>query len=216
LTGRLRELVASYCETTGGCHGPDHAERVHAIAIRIGLELGAEMRILSAAALLHDIGRREESESRGTICHAARGAELAGPILADLGFDSEEIAAIRHCIASHRYRAENPPKSLEAKILFDADKLDSLGAIGIGRAFLFAGQVGARLHNSESALIGSTPYTIEDTAYREFRFKLRKLRERMLTPLGRQMADERHRFMEDFFSRLNQEVGEGERDAQES
>jgi len=106
--------------------------------------------------------------------------------------------------------------SLEARILFDADKIDSLGAIGIGRAFLFAGQVGARLHNSDSALTGSSPYTIEDTAYREFRFKLRKLRERMLTPLGRRLADERHRFMEEFFSRLNLEIGEGEQDVQES
>ncbi len=216
MTGRLRELAASYCETAGGCHGPDHTERVHATAIRIGLELGAELRILSAAALLHDIGRREESKSRGRICHAALGAKLAEPILIDLGFTVEEIAAVQHCIASHRFRADNPPESLEARILFDADKLDSLGAIGIGRAFLFAGQVGARLHNTEAALMGSNAYTIEDTAYREFRFKLRKLRERMLTPLGRRLAEERHRFMEEFFRRLNQEIGEGERDAQES
>jgi uncharacterized protein len=216
LTNRLRELAASYCEEEGGCHGPDHAERVHANALLIGREMQADLRILSAAALLHDIGRREESASRGLICHAVRGAELAQPILAGLGFSVGDIAAIRHCIASHRFRAGNPPESLEARILFDADKLDSLGAIGIGRAFLFAGQVGARLHNTDEALVGSKAYGIEDTAYREFRFKLGKLRERMLTPIGRRMAEARHRYMEDFFSRLNLEIGEGERDVQES
>jgi uncharacterized protein len=216
LTARLRAIAAAHCAEEGSCHGSDHADRVHATALLIGREMRANLRIISAAALLHDIGRREESLSRGGICHAALGAELAEPILAELAFTGEEIEAIRHCISTHRFRADNPPESLEARILFDADKLDSLGAIGIGRAFLFAGQVGARLHNTEAALAGSSAYTIEDTAYREFRFKLRKLRERMLTPLGRQLADERHRFMEEFFKRLNQEIGEGERDVQES
>jgi len=75
LTDRLREIAASHCEAEGGCHGADHADRVHATALLIGREMGADLRIISAAALLHDIGRREESESRGRICHAARGAE---------------------------------------------------------------------------------------------------------------------------------------------
>jgi uncharacterized protein len=216
LTARLREIAASYCEEEGGCHGPDHADRVHAVALSIGREMAANLRIISAAALLHDIGRREESRNRGRICHAALGAELAESILAALGFSEEERSAIRHCIASHRFRAGNLPQTLEARILFDADKLDSLGAIGIGRAFLFAGQVGARLHNNEAALAGSAAYSIEDTAYREFRFKLGKLRERMLTPIGRRLAEERHRFMEEFFTRLNMEIGEGELDVQES
>jgi len=216
LTAKLRAFAVGCCPEEGGCHGPDHAERVHATALALGKELGGDLEILSAAALLHDIGRGEESKSRGQLCHAALGAELAGPLLIELGFAPGMVAAICHCIATHRYRDEKQPESLEAQILFDADKLDSLGAIGIGRAFLFAGQVGARLHNDERALADSLAYSLEDTAYREFKIKLCRLPERMLTTIGRRLATERQQFMQDFFSRLDAEILGGINDVQES
>jgi len=216
LTGKLRAFATVYCHEEGGCHGPDHAERVHATALAMGRELGADLEIISAAALLHDIGRAEESRSRGQLCHAALGAKMAAAILAELDFAAEASAAICHCIATHRYRDENCPESLEAKILFDADKLDSLGAIGIGRAFLFAGQVGARLHNDERALADSLAYSLEDTAYREFKVKLCLLPERMLTPIGQLLAGERQQFMQDFFSRLDAEIWGGIRHVKNS
>ena len=201
-------------ETNGGCHGQDHTDRVHATTIHFGEVMDASLRILSAAAILHDIGRKDEMASKGVICHAVRGAELAKKILLDLDFESDEVEKICHCIATHRYRDDNPPISLEAKILFDADKLDSIGAIGIGRAFLFAGQIGARLHNNTANINETSAYTIEDTAYREFRVKLAKIRERMLTPLGRKLAEERHQFMKIFFSRLETEINGGVPDVQ--
>ena len=82
------------------------------------------------------------------------------------------------------------PETTEAKILFDADKLDSIGAVGIGRAFLFAGEVGARLHNKDRDLSPTKPYTKEDTAYREYMVKLRHSREKMLTKEGRRIAED--------------------------
>jgi uncharacterized protein len=94
---------------------------------------------------------------------------------------------------------------LEARTLFDADKLDSIGAIGIGRAFLFAGEVGAKLHNPGADLHNTQPYTQEDTGYREFKLKLSKIKGRMLTAEGKRLAEERHAFMERFFERLQQE-----------
>jgi len=216
LTAKLRAFAASCCSEEGGCHGPDHAERVHATALAMGKELGGDLAIISAAALLHDIGRAEESKSRGQICHAARGAVMAEPLLTELGFAPGMTAAICHCIASHRFRDKRRPESLEAQILFDADKLDSLGAIGIGRAFLFAGQVGARLHNDEQTLADSLAYSLEDTAYREFKIKLCRLPERMLTTMGSRLAAERQQFMQDFFTRLDAEIWGGIRDVQES
>lgn len=216
LTGKLRAFAAAYCIEEGGCHGPDHAERVHATALAMGRDLGADLEIISGAALLHDIGRAEESRSRGQLCHAALGAKMAEAILAELGFTAEASAAICHCIATHRYRDDTRPESLEAQILFDADKLDSLGAIGIGRAFLFAGQVGARLHNDERALADSLAYSLEDTAYREFKVKLCRLPERMLTPIGQRLAGERQQFMQDFFSRLDAEIWGGIRHVKKS
>lgn len=216
LTTRLRETAATYCEAEGGCHGIDHADRVHATAIFIGQAMGGRLDIISGAALLHDIGRKAESASKGKICHAISGEALARDILAELRFKRDDIEKICHCIATHRFRDRNPPLSLEAKIVFDADKLDSIGAIGIGRAFLFAGQIGARLHNSDVDFETTSSYTSEDTAYREFMVKLCKIREQMLTTIGRHLAEERHQFMNVFFNRLETEINGGATDVQGS
>ncbi len=188
-------------------HGWDHVLRVWNLCRRIGVEEGADLEILEAGAYLHDVGRAEESASGGTVCHAAVGARMAREILEKQGLPEPWIHAVVHCIEAHRFRGTGPqPASLEAKVLFDADKLDSIGAVGIGRAFLFAGEVGARLHNSEVDLACTKPYSQEDTAYREFRVKLVHVRDRMLTVSGRRIAEERHKFMAAFFERLDAEV----------
>jgi uncharacterized protein len=207
LTEKLRQLADPYHDGMGGCHGPDHTERVHKTALHIGRLTGARLDVLSAAALLHDIGRRYETREQGKICHAEKGAELAREILAELDFAPALIIEITHCIEAHRYRGDKVPRTLEAKILYDADKLDSIGAVGIGRAFLFAGQTGAKLHNeSDVDILACKPYSKEDTAYREFKFKMSKIKDRMLTPEGRRLAEERHNFMEVFFERLERET----------
>ena len=206
LTERLLAISHEYCQAEGGCHGPDHTERVHNLALHIGRLMNARLDILSAAALLHDIGRSHEMLSQGKICHAAKGAEMSRAILTGLGFSAEMQEAILHCIEAHRYRNNKFPETLEAKILFDADKLDSIGAIGIGRAFLFAGQVGARLHNRGVDVAKTRSYSTEDTAYREFLVKLCKIKDKMLTPEGKRLAAERHEFMEIFFKRLDKEI----------
>lgn len=203
---RLREISHTFSITEGGSHGPDHSERVLATVVDIGRQMNARLDILVPAALLHDIGRKEESLSKGRICHASRGAELAGPLLRQLAYSEPDIEAICHCIRSHRYRGGQVPQSLEARILFDADKLDSIGAVGIGRAFLFAGQTGARLHNPEIDCAATLPYSLEDTAYREFQVKMSKVRNQMLTPAGRALAEERHAFMLTFFAQLTRET----------
>jgi uncharacterized protein len=206
LTNALWQVSRRHCEEEGGPHGPDHTERVYHLALYLGNILDARLDILAAAALLHDIGRRFESESRGAVCHALKGAELAGTILAELDFSALDIKEITHCIRAHRFRSGEPPRTLEADILFDADKLDSIGAIGIGRAFLFAGQIGARLHDAEIDHSRTRAYSHEDTAYREFQVKMSKVRDQMRTAPGRLLAEQRHRFMEIFFDELNREI----------
>lgn len=202
----LRKISHAYCSKEGGAHGPDHSERVYQMAMRLGKAMNADLEVLAAAGLLHDIGRARERECRGTICHAEYGAELAGPILEQLGYRQETIDRICHCIRTHRYRGTCKPKILEAKILFDADKLDSIGAIGIGRAFLFAGQIGACLHNPEQDPRQTQSYSQQDTAYREFQVKMKRVRGRLLTTAGAEIAIKRHQFMEIFFDRLNSEI----------
>jgi len=202
----LRRLSAQYCQEDGGSHGPDHTERVFQNAMAIGRNMGARLDILAPAALLHDIGRSQESESKGGVCHAVIGAEMAEPLLCKLGYNEDDRTAICRCIRSHRFRGGTEPESLEERILYDADKLDSIGAVGIGRAFLFAGQVGARLHNADMDHSATAAYSGEDTAYREFQVKMSRVSKEMLTPLGRKIARRRHEFMETFFAQLNLEI----------
>jgi len=189
-----------------GSHDWEHTQRVYSLCLHLGKKEGADMEILKIAAILHDIGRKYQDKCHGKICHAEKGAGLAKELLSKLGVDKEKINKITHCIETHRFRGNKIPKSKEAKILFDADKLDSIGAVGIGRAFLFAGEIGAKLHDKNININKTKPYTKEDTAYREYMLKLKKIKERMLTGEGKRIAKERHKFMVEFFDRLNKEV----------
>jgi uncharacterized protein len=189
-----------------GSHGFDHVRRVLALALRLGAESGADARVLALAALLHDVGRHEQDRSSGAVCHAAAGAALAREILRRHGADERLTRRVARCVASHRFRGAARPASREAKLLFDADKLDSIGAVGVGRAFLFAGEVGARLHNSEAEARRAKSYGRGDTAHREWLVKLRHVPGRLLTPAGRRLAAERAAFAAAFFERLAEEV----------
>jgi uncharacterized protein len=193
-----------------GSHAWDHTLRVLRLCERIGRVEGADMTVLRVAALLHDIGRSEQDETAGAVCHAEKGEELARPVVAALTLSEDRKTNALHCIRSHRFRGELTPATPEARVLFDADKLDSIGAVGVARAFLFAGEVGARLHNPEIAPEQAHPYTAEDTGHREFRLKLCKIRDRMLTAEGMRLARDRHAFMEAFFERFSEEY-EGRR-----
>jgi uncharacterized protein len=189
-----------------GSHDWEHTERVLALAVHIAACESADLEIVRYAALLHDLARGEEDLSNGQIDHALRGAEMAREILHRHGVPQTQIDRVAPCIETHRFRSGRRPQSLEAEVVFDADKLDSIGAVGIGRAFLFAGEVGAKLHNPGVDLDRTRPYTEDDTAYREYWVKLCKVKDRILTREGRRLAEERHAFMVEFFDRLNQEV----------
>lgn len=204
----LARLVREHLETAPGCHDFEHVMRVfHNARLILETESGAEARVVELATLLHDIARPEEMAANGSICHAEHGAKLAIPFLEKCGFrDSGMMEKISFCILRHRYRGQNKPETLNEKIVYDADKLDSIGAVGIGRAFHFAGRTGAKLHNTEEEALASTAYSSGDTAYREYLVKLRNVPERMLTPTGRSLAVIRADFMDDFFKTLNTEV----------
>jgi uncharacterized protein len=206
LIARIEAEARTFFRGARGSHDWDHTERVLLLALRIGKKEKADLEVLRLAALLHDIGRAEEDRTNGRVCHARRGAELARGILARHGVDRRTAARVVHCIRTHRFRQKAAPKTLEARVLFDADKLDSIGAVGIGRAFLFAGEVGARLHNKGAEIAKTKPYTREDTAFREFVVKLGRIKDRVHTAEGRRIAAERHRFMVAFFDRLDKET----------
>ena len=201
----IKEFAKKCFSNARGSHGWDHSQRVHKLCMHIGQVERADLEVLEIAAYLHDVGRPYEDASRGGVCHAQKGAEIARELLAEYPVSDNQRANIIHCIRSHRFRGNLRPETLEAKVLFDADKLDAIGAVGIGRAFLFAGEVGAKLHNPNIEPEDTDPYTEEDTGYREYKLKLSRIKDRVLTAEGRCMAEERHAFMEAFFQRFAEE-----------
>jgi uncharacterized protein len=206
LFAKVKEEAKAYFRSARGSHDWDHTERVYRLCLRIGGKEKADLGVLKLAALLHDIGREAEDRSSGKVCHGRSGAALARKALERHGLDEATVRAVVHCIRAHRFRKGAVPRTLEARVLFDADKLDSIGAVGVGRAFQFAGEIGARLHDKDIDVGRTKPYTREDTAYREYLVKLRRVKDRMTTREGKRIAAERHRFMAAFFARLNKET----------
>ena len=201
----IKDYAEQCLSKANGSHAWEHTQRVYNLCMHIGHVEGADPEVLELAAYLHDIGRFYQDESKGTICHAEKSAEMAHELLEQYPLSAERKINVLHCIRSHRFRGNSHPETLEAKVLFDADKLDAIGAIGIARAFQFAGEIGAKFHNPSVNPEDTKPYTEEDTGYREFRVKLRKIKDRMLTAEGRRMAEKRHAFMEAFFERFLKE-----------
>lgn len=206
----LYEKVGMIFEDAPGCHDWWHTLRVlHNARMIAKMEKKADYSIVEMGALLHDVSRPDEFNSRGTLCHAEHGSLKAADLLAECGFsDKEMIKKVTECVRKHRFRLRGSakPESIEEKIVYDADKLDSIGAIGVGRAFHFAGRIGARLHNTKKEALGSKSYSREDTAYREYLVKLRRIKNRMQTKAGKELAKKRHDFMYSYFEELNMEI----------
>jgi len=208
---RLEQARAWYREDDA-VHGFGHICRVHALCGEIGRAEGADMDILLAAALLHDAqGSHPGENSRDD--HHLRSAEFASEVLSKMGWENDRIEAVQHCIRAHRYRKEDIPGSLEAKILFDADKLDVLGAVGVVRALAYAFQVGAPAFAQPSEYFLGHWDTLEGeahSAYHEYLFKLKNIASRLLTPAAKEIAKERQAFLNRFFDQLAEEMREDE------
>ena len=200
----------SYYSEIDAAHDFEHVLRVLKLAERIGAAEGADIEILRTAVLLHDVAR--VAEDQGGPCHAKAGAQRAREILA--GHPPEKVKAVAHAIATHRFRRSAVPQTLEAKVLYDADKLDAIGAIGVARAYAIAGRHAQRLwadvpegfsQRSAEVARGDVRNTGHTPAH-EYVFKLSKLRDSLFTATARAIAEERHEYMARFFERLEREV----------
>ena len=193
-------------------HDAEHVRRVLFLALEIAeAEPAADRDVLIAACLLHDIGREEQFQDP-SLCHARVGAEKAYRFLVSQGFPEPFAAHVRDCVRTHRFRSGDPPATIEAKILFDADKLDVTGAVGIARTCFYAAQVGQPLYT----LLpdgGVSDGTAEEppgvhSVLREYRWKLEGISDRFLTPGGAALARRRQAAAVSFFTSVLSEVRE--------
>lgn len=190
-------LLENYMSACMGdsAHDGEHVRRVLYLALEIAeTEPSADRDVLIAACLLHDIGRAEQFRDP-SLCHARVGAEKAYRFLLDQGFPEEFAAHVRDCVRTHRFRSDDPPASIEAKILFDADKLDVTGAVGMARTFFYAAQVGQPLYSRLPDGAVSDGSAEEPpgchSVLREYKVKLEKIYDRFLTAKGGEMARRR-------------------------
>lgn len=212
---KIKKLVER--ELSCAAHSMDHVMRVYNLCIHLSLfEEGVDMDILVPAALLHDIARvKEDTDETRTIDHAVLGAQMAGVILEGFGYDIDSVNKIKRCIVSHRFRGGEEPDTIEARILFDADKIDAMGAVGLARSYMIAGQYGQKLY----ADTGLYKYMEENIAENErvrdiqkhapnieYEMKFKKIPGMLYTAKGREIANERLSFMEQFFKRLESEI----------
>lgn len=190
-------------------HGEDHIYRVLYQALEIAkTEENVDYDVLITACLLHDVGRKEQFADP-KVCHAMAGAEKAYKFLIENGFDEDFAQKIRHCIQAHRYRESNQPQTLEAKILFDADKLDVVGAMGIARTLLYKGKMEEPLYSLSED--GSVSDGVGDTVpsfFQEYKYKLENLYSKFYTKKAAQLAKQRQAAATDFYNSLFKEAND--------
>ena len=188
-------------------HDGEHIYRVLSNAMVIAREeTGVNYDILISACLLHDIGRPDQIRD-SSLCHAVVGCEKAYAFLTDNGFASDFAASVRDCIRTHRFRKNDQPESLEAKILFDADKLDVVGAIGVARTLVYKGTVTEPLYTRrEDGTISDGAGEEPHSFFQEYHRKLNKLYDRFYTQAGHRLAQQRRQAAQDFYESLYWEV----------
>lgn len=207
------EQAQTWYQDVDAVHDFSHIQRVYHMAERLALAEGADLEIVHAAALLHDArGTMPGSGERAE--HHIASAAFAGEVLAAEGWPQDRIEAVQHCIRAHRYRDKRErPETIEAKVLFDADKLDVLGAVGVMRTLGYAVLAGEPVYQQPSQTFletGQKEPGEPHSAYHEYLFKLCKIKDMLFTNAAQEIAEERDAYLAEFFTRFVQE-SRGER-----
>ena len=204
------ETARPWYPTHDPVHGFDHVERVYHMAEHLASAEGADLEIARAAALLHDASGSHPAEQADRETHQHASAEFARQVLQGEGWPEERIQAVLHCIRAHRFRDDSErPQTLEATILFDADKLDAIGAIGIARAIGYSVQANQLAYSPPSPRFlqtGEKEAGEAHSAYHEYLYKLVRLKDMLYTPAARRIAERRHRILVEYFEALRAEA----------
>ena len=190
-------MAARLMEETDAAHDLGHLDRVCHSALAIAAAEGGDPEVLTAAAYLHDlVNLPKDHPERATA--SRHSAEAARARLAGLGFPAEKLDAVAHAIEAHSFSAGIAPRTAEARILQDADRLEALGAIGIARVFYTAARMGAALFDPEDPGAATRPLDDRRFALDHFRVKLFAIADTLHTPTARAMAARRVALMRDF------------------
>ena len=202
-------LLENYMKSCMGdsAHDKEHVYRVLYTALDIAQEEGnVDYDILITACLLHDIGRKEQFENP-KCCHAQVGAQKAFDFLINHNFDEAFAEAVRDCIQTHRYRRNNLPQTKEAKILFDADKLDACGAIGIARTLIYKGRVEEPLYSLDAeGKVSDGSGDDTPSFFQEYKYKLENIYDHFFTKCGAKLARMRQAAAVAFYDSMLAEV----------
>jgi uncharacterized protein len=200
---KCKELVRSIYDRMDASHDYQHIERVYRNAEAIlETEPEADGEIVRLAVLLHDVSDAKYADSK----------EAEERILNALELTGEQRQHIRDIIASVSFNGGNEleARTIEARIVRDADRLDAIGAIGIARTFAYGGARGRKLYDETEVArteMSAEEYRTKSTAsVTHFYEKLLLLKDRMVTDKGRQMAEQRHAFMLAFLEQLRREL----------
>ena len=213
---KLKNIVEK--ELSCSAHDLEHSKRVYNTCLKLAQDESVDLNVLKASALLHDIARVEEdNDPTGNTDHAILGSKKAETILRKLEFPEEQIQKITHCILTHRFRNNQEPKTREAQILFDADKLDSCGALSIARGFIWVGRNNAKIYtevnideyikdNLGGKINGKIKDKTKHSVQIEFENKTKKLGDKLYTEKAKEIYKERMVFCEEFLKRLKKEI----------
>ena len=191
-----KEYIRALFEGDGSGHDYFHSVRVHDVAVTIQGTEGGDLDVIRLAALLHDVDDRKLFDSKDY--------DNACGFMGDNGIPPEMQERVVHVISQISYKGKDSvvPDTIEGKIVQDADRLDAIGAIGIGRAFAYGGSKARPMHVPGEDFLedmdAETYYNHENTTINHFYEKLLLLKDMMNTPTARELAEGRHRFMEEF------------------
>jgi uncharacterized protein len=207
LTDRMEQAFLKLSADNDASHDLHHSRRVKALALTIAeQEAAGNPDHLIAAAYLHDIVNLPKNSPLRARA-STLSAEAAAPILRENGFGETDVEAIQHIIIAHSFSANIPPATPDACILQDADRIDSLGAIGIARTFFIAGKLDTALFDGGDPFAGARELNDRRFAVDHFAVKLLRLSETMQTESGRGIARQRTDAMRQFLHALGGELG---------
>lgn len=188
-------------------HDTGHVYRVVYTALRLlKNQPAANAEVVVLAALLHDIGRKEAAGKKG-VSHAAAGAAMAYDFMMEGGWPKITAEHVRDCISTHSHKAGLTPATLEAKLLYDADKLDLTGAVGTARALLFGAEISEPLYRvGRGGLPTKGKKSEPPSLLREYRRKLRHMESLFYTKQAKKIARKRQKAMDAWFTALRDEV----------